>query len=100
MKNFLKKIYNRINIDLIKAKIIFIVSGIAATIWFLIRVIPKPSRASYPCVRAATPVMSSFILYLLSLPASVLIFKRAGKSFNYNICNCWIKYFYFIDFIK
>ncbi|MFC2136890.1 DUF362 domain-containing protein [Bacteroidota bacterium] len=81
MKNFvIKKIINRFRFNFVKAKIIFFASGIAATIWFLIRVIPKPSRASYPCVRAAAPVMSSFILYLLSLPAAIFVFKRAGKS--------------------
>jgi hypothetical protein len=28
-------------------------SGLASLIWFLVRVVPKPSRASYPCQRAA-----------------------------------------------
>ncbi len=65
----------------ISAGFVFFVSGIVATIWFLARVIPKPSRASYPCVRAATPIMSSFVLYLISLPASVFLFKKARKSF-------------------
>ena len=41
--------------------------GIASTVWFLIRVIPKPSRAGYPCMRAAAPFMSAFVVYLLSL---------------------------------
>ena len=25
------------------------ITGLAALIWFLIRVVPKPSRAAYPC---------------------------------------------------
>ena len=60
----------------ISAWIIFFVLGITSTIWFLIRVIPKPSRASYPCMRAAAPVMSSFVLYLISLSGSVFAFKK------------------------
>jgi hypothetical protein len=47
------------------ARIIFILSGVAATTWFLIRVIPKPSRASYPCQRAAFPIASTFVLWLI-----------------------------------
>lgn len=61
---------------------IFIWTGIASTIWFLIRVIPKPSRAGYPCMRAAAPVMSGFVIYLLSLGGSVLLFKRAFSKFK------------------
>ncbi len=59
---------------------IFII-GLSATLWFLIRVIPKPSRARYPCMQAAAPLMSSFIIYLLGLSATVLSFKKFKKSF-------------------
>jgi hypothetical protein len=62
-------------------KITFILTGIASTAWFLIRVIPKPQRASYPCMRVAAPVMSGFILYLLSVVGSVAAFKKAKLSF-------------------
>ena len=48
-------------------KIVVIVIGLTATIWFLIRVIPKPSRASYPCQQAAFPLASGFVLWLISL---------------------------------
>ena len=34
-------------------KIFFPVIGTLSLIWFLVRVIPKPSRAAYPCMRAA-----------------------------------------------
>jgi hypothetical protein len=64
------------------SKLIFIGLGIASTIWFLFRVIPKPSRATYPCMRAAAPFMSGFVIYLLSLGSSVLVFKRA-RSYLY-----------------
>jgi hypothetical protein len=62
------------------ARILFVIMGVASTIWFLIRVIPKPSRAGYPCVRAAAPLMSGFFIYLLSLGGITISFRRAMKS--------------------
>ena len=50
--------------------------GFAALVWFLLRVIPKPSRASYPCQRAAFPVASAFVLWLCASMAG--IFSLAG----------------------
>jgi hypothetical protein len=58
-------------------KVSYIIAGLASTVWFLIRVIPKPSRANYPCMRAAAPIMSSFVIYLIALSGSIMIFKRA-----------------------
>ena len=82
-KNIVIKILSRIS--LIKrstlVKITFILTGIASTIWFLVRVIPKPSRATYPCMRAAAPIMSGFIIYLISLTGSVAAFRKAKLSF-------------------
>lgn len=50
--------------------------GISSTIWFLIRVIPKPSRASYPCMQAAAPLMSAFVLYILSFAGAYLSYRK------------------------
>ncbi len=61
------------------AKFIFIMLGTLSTVWFLFRVIPKPSRAAYPCMRAAAPLMSGFVLYILGLMSTLLVFKRARK---------------------
>ena len=58
----------------------FILMGLASTAWFLIRVIPKPSRAAYPCMRAAAPFMSAFVLYLLGISASIVSFKYARDN--------------------
>jgi hypothetical protein len=58
-------------------KIIFLVTGILATLWFLVRVIPKPSRAGYPCMQAAAPIMSGFVLYLISFTGSFFAIKKA-----------------------
>jgi hypothetical protein len=52
-------------------------SGFFALIWFLIRVIPKPTRANYPCQRAAFPLASAFIAYFLGGGIIVAAFKRA-----------------------
>ncbi len=60
-------------------KLSFIIIGIASTGWFLIRVIPKPSRATYPCMKAAAPFMSSFVIYLLGISSSALLFRRSGR---------------------
>ena len=62
-------------------KITFILTGIASTIWFLIRVIPKPQRATYPCMRIAAPIMSGFVIWLLSLAGSVAAFRKAKLNF-------------------
>ncbi len=51
--------------------------GILSLLWFLIRVIPKPSRAAYPCMKAAAPVASSFVLYVFGFLASIFVFKKA-----------------------
>lgn len=63
-------------------KISFIITGIASTIWFLVRVIPKPQRATYPCMRVAAPLMSGFVIYLLSLGGSIAAFRKAKLSFT------------------
>ena len=57
-----------------------IMAGMAALIWFLIRVIPKPTRATYPCQRVAFPVASSFVVWLLGLFVSWRAFRRAKLS--------------------
>jgi hypothetical protein len=57
-------------------KVIFAIIGTGSIIWFLIRVIPKPSRATYPCMRVAYPLASSFVVYLLGLATSAFAFQR------------------------
>lgn len=52
-----------------------VIIGIIATAWFLIRVIPKPSRAGYPCMRVAYPIMSGFIVWLLGISGVIVSFK-------------------------
>lgn len=61
---------------------LFPLFGLASLVWFLVRVIPKPSRAAYPCMKAAAPIASSFVVYLLGLFASVVFYKKARKYFH------------------
>jgi hypothetical protein len=55
--------------------------GLAALVWFLVRVIPKPSRATYPCQRVAFPLASGFIIWLLGIAGSTVVFRRAKRAF-------------------
>ncbi len=61
-------------------KISFIFLGIGSTLWFLLRVIPKPSRATYPCMQAASPIMSGFVIWLLAVSGSAFAFKKAKSK--------------------
>jgi hypothetical protein len=64
------------SINRLPAKVVFIGTSVLATIWFLVRVIPKPSRATYPCMQVAAPIMSSFVIWLLSLSGIALAFRK------------------------
>jgi hypothetical protein len=61
---------------------LFPVIGFFALIWILIRVIPKPSRANYPCVRAATPLALSFLGYVLSLCFIAVFLRKTAKALS------------------
>lgn len=41
-------------------------AALAALLWFVIRVTPKPSRAAYPCQRAAAPIALGLLGYAAS----------------------------------
>jgi len=55
------------------------VVGLLSLVWFLVRVIPKPSRATYPCQRVALPFASGFVIWLLGLGGSIAAFRRAKR---------------------
>jgi len=61
------------------ARWIFPLTGLVSFIWFLIRVIPKPSRAAYPCQRMAAPLASGFVVWLLGIVGSWLAYRRARQ---------------------
>ncbi|MHC4628697.1 MAG: hypothetical protein ACYTDV_17095 [Planctomycetota bacterium] len=53
------------------------VVGLFSLIWFLIRVIPKPSRATYPCQRLVAPFATGFVVWIAGLLASAVAYRRA-----------------------
>jgi len=56
--------------------------GFLAFIWFLVRVVPRPGRAAYPCQRIAFPLATTFITYISSLLASVFAYRKARYFFS------------------
>jgi len=62
-------------------KATFLATGIGSLIWFLIRVIPKPSRAAYPCMRAAAPLASGFVLYVMGLFSTAALFRMSKRYY-------------------
>ena len=57
-----------------------IFAGLAALLWFLLRVVPKPSRAAYPCQRAAAPLASGFVIWLIGLFSFRAIYRKAAGA--------------------
>jgi uncharacterized protein (DUF362 family) len=60
----------------------FPIAGLIAFIWFLVRVIPKPSRASYPCQRAAFPLATSFIIWLTGMIGGMTALRKVKRNFG------------------
>ena len=58
---------------------LFPLIGLVSLIWFLIRVIPKPSRATYPCQRLAAPLAGSFVVWIAGLVGSSLVYRKARE---------------------
>jgi uncharacterized protein (DUF362 family) len=52
-------------------------TGMVSLAWFLVRVIPKPSRAAYPCQRAAAPLASGFVIWVVGLVGARTLYGRA-----------------------
>lgn len=83
-------------------KVYFIIAGFIAFLWFLIRVIPKPSRAAYPCQRVAFPLASGFIIWLsvnvvstFGLKKLISAYKRKSTIINLSAI-ILIAFFYFL----
>jgi len=54
-----------------------VLAGLASLVWFLARVIPKPSRAAYPCQRAAAPLASGFVIWVAGLLGAKALHRKA-----------------------
>ncbi|MBN1465687.1 DUF362 domain-containing protein [candidate division KSB1 bacterium] len=63
-------------------RLCYFITGMSALLWFLIRVIPKPSRATYPCMRAAAPIASSFVMYLIGLTSCAAVLRKSTARFR------------------
>src|SRR6056297_336205 len=57
----------------------FPILGILATLWILVRVIPKPSRLRYPCMKVALPISGSFFVFLGGLITSIFSIHKIKK---------------------
>lgn len=82
MKNLNKKTVA--NLNSLWLKISAFILGFLALLWFLIRVIPKPGRASYPCQQAAFPLASAFVIWFTGVISSYLGLKHFGKLITQN----------------
>jgi len=54
--------------------------GLLAFLWIISRVIFKPSRINYPCVKAAMPFAAGFILNIIIFITSAFAFARIKNS--------------------
>jgi len=79
IRNSFSSLFKQVQSSRLYSKLIFFVAGGISTIWFLVRVIPKPGRAAYPCMQAAAPVASSFVLYIIGLASSVILFRKSKR---------------------
>ncbi len=56
---------------------LFPLVGFLALLWYLVRVIPKPSRASYPCQKVAAPLARGFLVWLGGMAGAGVLLGRA-----------------------
>ena len=65
-------------------KWLFPIFGVTALLWVLLRVLPKPSRAAYPCMKVAAPLASTFIVWLVGFSGSFFLFRRARERWQHS----------------
>ena len=82
MMKFFRNKKNISRFKKIMTRIFFPILGLTSLGWFLVRVIPKPSRATYPCMKVAFPIASGFITWLIGIVSSVTAFKLAKQRFQ------------------
>jgi Domain of unknown function (DUF362)/FlgD Ig-like domain len=64
------------------ARFLLPLMGLACLIWMLVRVIPKPSRAEYPCMKVAAPLAGGFIAYIAGMAIALFSLKKAAHLFG------------------
>jgi len=63
------------------AWLLFPIVGFVALVWYLVRVVPRPNRATYPCMQVAAPLAFGFLGYVASLAAAVFGARGARRYF-------------------
>jgi len=63
---------------------IFPLAGLLALIWFLVRVVPKPARAAYPCQQVARPLAGGFLVWLVAVAGAFAAYRRARMLYHRN----------------
>jgi hypothetical protein len=58
----------------------FHLAGIIAILWFLIRVVPKPQRAQYPCQQVAMSISLGYIAFWGVLFTGLVVWMRNAKT--------------------
>jgi hypothetical protein len=58
----------------------FHLAGIIAITWFLIRVVPKPQRATYPCQQVAMSISLGYIAFWSILFTGLVVWLRHAKT--------------------
>jgi hypothetical protein len=71
-------------------KILFPIIGLLAIIWFLIRVVPKPSRLAYPCQQPAAGIGVSFLLYLVGAIGTAAVYDQIRSKINKHLAFAYI----------
>ncbi|MBN1413721.1 MAG: DUF362 domain-containing protein [Bacteroidales bacterium] len=74
-----ERIFSFLRTQHVPSRVIFILLGVLSTAWFLIRVIPKPSRVYYPCMKATAPLAASFITYIIGITGITFFFRKAQQ---------------------
>jgi hypothetical protein len=65
-----------------RTTLLFSLLGAGSLLWFLMRVIAKPSRINYPCMRVAAPLASTFLIWIFGSSISLLFIRQARKYFR------------------
>ena len=58
----------------------FHIAGLLAITWFLIRVVPKPQRAQYPCQQVAMSLSLGYIAFWSILLTGLVVWLRKAKT--------------------
>lgn len=61
---------------------LFPIFGLAALIWVVVRLLPKPGRVDYPCMKAAVPVASTFVVWVGGMTASIFTFRFSRQQWR------------------